>query len=67
VGSLYYLTYALSHGLKQQTGEMIAWITFLTIVISVILHGVTSTPLMKWYERHIEDSKQSLEAQVENQ
>lgn len=54
VGSLYYLTYALAHGLKGETGELIAWITFITIVISVILHGVTATPLMKWYEHHIE-------------
>lgn len=54
VGSIYYLTYALSHGLKGPDGELIAWITFSTIVISVILHGVSSTPIMKWYERHIE-------------
>lgn len=67
VGSLYYLAYGLSHGLKQDTGELIAWITFLTIVLSVILHGITSTPLMKWYGRHIERNEQSLEATIENQ
>jgi NhaP-type Na+/H+ or K+/H+ antiporter len=54
VGSLYYLTYALSQGLRDETGELIAWITIITITISVTLHGVTSTPLMRWYERHIE-------------
>ncbi len=53
VGSIYYLTYAFGHGLKGELGERIAWITFTTIVISVILHGITSTPLMKWYERRI--------------
>ena len=54
VGSIYYLAYALGSGLQGNEGEQIAWITFWTIVISVILHGVTATPLMKWYERNIE-------------
>ncbi|KAM3100648.1 cation:proton antiporter [Phormidesmis sp. 146-12] len=54
VGSIYYLAYALGSGLKGDTGERIAWITFITIVLSVILHGVTATPLMKWYERNVE-------------
>jgi sodium/hydrogen antiporter len=54
VGSIYYLAYALSSGLQGNDGEQIAWITFWTIVISVILHGISSTPLMRWYERNIE-------------
>jgi NhaP-type Na+/H+ or K+/H+ antiporter len=54
VGSLYYLTYALSEGLRGEQGELIAWITFITVAISVTLHGISSTPLMKWYEHHIE-------------
>lgn len=56
VGSIYYLAYALSSGLKGNDGEQVAWVTFWTIVISVILHGVTATPLMQWYERNIEDN-----------
>jgi sodium/hydrogen antiporter len=51
VGSIYYLSYALGEGLKDDLGEQIAWITFITIVISVVLHGVTATSLMNWYER----------------
>lgn len=52
VGSLYYLTYAMGEGLKGETAEQIAWITLTTIVFSVILHGISATPLMKWYERN---------------
>lgn len=63
VGSLYYLTYALGNGLRDETGELIAWITFITVAISVTLHGVSSTPLMKWYERHIEGNN-SLEEKL---
>jgi sodium/hydrogen antiporter len=54
VGSVYYLSYALSSGLKETAGERVAWISLWTIVISVVLHGVTTTPLMNWYERNIE-------------
>nr|WP_242043004.1 sodium:proton antiporter [Leptolyngbya sp. FACHB-60] len=53
VGSLYYLAYSLGHGLQDETGELIAWVTIITITISVTLHGVTSTPLMQWYEHYI--------------
>jgi sodium/hydrogen antiporter len=41
----------LGEGLKDDLGEQIAWITFVTIVISVVLHGVTATSLMSWYQR----------------
>lgn len=53
VGSLYYLSYAYGKGLQGQLGEQIGWITYTTVVISVILHGISATPLMNWYEKHI--------------
>jgi sodium/hydrogen antiporter len=49
VGSLYYLFYSLGEGLKDEVGEQIAWITLITVVMSILLHGITSTPLMNWY------------------
>ncbi|BAU11893.1 transporter, CPA2 family [Leptolyngbya sp. NIES-3755] len=57
VGSIYYLAYAFGNGLKGNDGEQIAWITFWTIVLSVLIHGVTSTPLMRWYERNVEHNE----------
>ncbi len=54
VGSLYYLSYSLGQGLEGAIGERIAWITILTVTLSVTLHGISSTPLMRWYERNIE-------------
>lgn len=53
VGSLYYLAYAFSNGLKGEVGEQIGWITYSTIVVSVIVHGISSTPLMNWYGRNV--------------
>ncbi|MBE9128360.1 MULTISPECIES: cation:proton antiporter [unclassified Coleofasciculus] len=49
IGSLYYLTYALSKGLEGEIGEQIAWITLSIVCISVIGHGISATPLMNWY------------------
>jgi len=57
VGSIYYLSYAFGHGLKDQLGEQIAWITYITIVLSVILHGVTTTPLMDRYKQFMDRRK----------
>lgn len=54
VGSLYYLSYAFGEGLKDQQAEQIAWIVYTTIVISVVVHGITATPLMNLYERRVE-------------
>ena len=60
VGSLYYLTYAFGHGLQKEMGEQIAWITYITVIISVILHGISATPSMKWYERHIKGTSKDV-------
>ena len=54
VGSIYYLTYALGEGLKGDVGELIAWSVYITVVISVIIHGISSTPLMNGYEKQID-------------
>ncbi|KAB8330962.1 sodium:proton antiporter [Scytonema tolypothrichoides VB-61278] len=59
VGSLYYLAYAFGKGLKGETGEQISWITYTTIVVSVIVHGISSTPLMNWYERNLSHHQNS--------
>ena len=59
VGSLYYLTYALGHGVEGDLAEQIVWITFITVVISVVAHGITATPLMSWYQQKISSSSPS--------
>ncbi|MGB3759749.1 MAG: sodium:proton antiporter, partial [Rivularia sp. (in: cyanobacteria)] len=59
VGSLYYLAYALGNGLKGELGEQISWITYTTVVVSVLLHGVSATPLMNWYNKNIASQTKS--------
>ena len=49
VGSIYYLAFALSHGVADPTGRMLADSTLVVIAGSIVLHGVSVTPLMKRY------------------
>lgn len=51
IGSLYYLAYAIQHGLPQSETEVVANTVLMAIAISVAMHGLTVTPLMKWYTR----------------
>ena len=50
IGSLYYLMYAINHELDRSLAEPLLSITLVVIVCSVVLHGVSVTPLMQRYE-----------------
>jgi NhaP-type Na+/H+ or K+/H+ antiporter len=56
IGSLYYLFYAAEHGLSPQLAERLVAITFSVVAISVVVHGLSVTPLMKIYEKGGEKS-----------
>lgn len=49
VGSLYYLTFAIGHGLPAEQARVIADLVVMTVAISVFVHGVSVTPIMDWY------------------
>ena len=49
VGSLYYLAYSLSHGLSGPTARILADITLVVVAASIVVHGVSVTPLMRRY------------------
>ena len=50
IGSLYYLLYAISHGIAVPLAQQLLSITLAVIVTSVIAHGISVTPLMNRYE-----------------
>ncbi|MES2941525.1 MAG: cation:proton antiporter [Pseudomonadota bacterium] len=50
IGSLYYLLYAISHGIKPALAQHLLSITLAVVLASVIAHGVSVTPLMRRYE-----------------
>ena len=53
VGSAYYLAFALTHGLSQDTSRsLIVDVVLFTVAASVLLHGISATPIMDMYKRH---------------
>ena len=49
VGSVYYLAYALSHGVPAEAAQTLADITLVVVAASIVVHGVSVTPLMRRY------------------
>ena len=51
IGSVYYLMFALTHGLPKDFAELTIALTLSTIAISILVHGLTVTPVMaRWGE-----------------
>jgi len=51
IGSIYYLMFALNNGLSGAMADRMISITLLAVAASIILHGVSVTPLMAFYGR----------------
>jgi NhaP-type Na+/H+ or K+/H+ antiporter len=51
VGSIYYVAYAGTHGVDSDSGQHLLGVAVATIAASIVAHGVSATPLMRWYER----------------
>jgi len=51
VGSIYYVAYALAHGLAGEDARILANITLAVVAASVVAHGISVTPLMSRYAR----------------
>jgi NhaP-type Na+/H+ or K+/H+ antiporter len=53
VGSLYYLMYAINHGLDPALADQLMVLTLSVVVTSIVVHGISVTPLMAAYERKL--------------
>lgn len=51
IGSVYYLMYAISHGLPQPLAEQIVAITLAAVTASIVLHGISVRPIMRLYQK----------------
>ncbi len=51
IGSIYYLMYAINQGLPRSLAEEIIALTITTVAVSIVLHGISVTPLMNLYTR----------------
>ncbi|MFM0339617.1 cation:proton antiporter [Paraburkholderia fungorum] len=50
IGSFYYLAYALEHGAAADVTPLVP-LALAVVAASVVIHGVSATPLMNWYHR----------------
>jgi NhaP-type Na+/H+ or K+/H+ antiporter len=51
IGSIFYLMYAINHGLPPALAERIIGLTLAAVTASIVLHGISVTPLMALYTR----------------
>ncbi|MBC7468788.1 MAG: cation:proton antiporter [Ramlibacter sp.] len=51
IGSLYYLMYAINHGLAPSVADQLTSLTLSVVVASIVVHGISVTPLMAMYEK----------------
>jgi NhaP-type Na+/H+ or K+/H+ antiporter len=51
IGSVYYLAYAVQHGLEPALAERIAGLVLTAVAVSIVVHGISVTPLMRRYRR----------------
>ena len=53
IGSIYYLAYALSHGVPGPAARVLVDVTLVVVAGSIVLHGISVTPLMRRYSASI--------------
>jgi sodium/hydrogen antiporter len=51
IGSLYYLMYAIQHGLPEKLALQLTQTTLIVVTLSIILHGISVKPLMHHFWR----------------
>ncbi|QOY93189.1 cation:proton antiporter [Massilia sp. UMI-21] len=59
IGSIYYLTYAINHGVPPPIARELVNATLAVIIGSIFLHGTSVTPLLNrfWRRKHKRDEK----------
>lgn len=54
IGSVFYLLYAIGHGVPGVYSSELVSMTLTVVAVSVIVHGITVTPLMRWYQSQVD-------------
>ena len=52
IGSLYYLMYAIQHGLPEDLALELLQLTLIAVSLSILVHGTSVKPLMSRFWRH---------------
>lgn len=59
IGSLYYLMYAIQHGLPEDIAVELIHMTLVVVTLSILAHGISATPALRYFH----DGWQSTEAE----
>jgi NhaP-type Na+/H+ or K+/H+ antiporter len=51
--------FAIQHGLPTGLAEQITGLTLMVVTSSIIVHGISVTPLMQIYERRLEKRRKA--------
>lgn len=51
IGSLYYMAFAIERGVTGADAELLASVTLTMIVVSIVVHGMSVTPVLNRYRR----------------
>ena len=54
IGSVYYLAYAIAHGIDEDDAYRLGDVALAAICVSIVVHGISVTPLMNRYQRRTE-------------
>jgi NhaP-type Na+/H+ or K+/H+ antiporter len=54
IGSLYYLMYAIQHGLPEELAVDLVGLTLIAVTLSIVVHGISVKPLMNRFLRYRE-------------
>jgi len=49
IGSVFYLLFALRHGVEPRIADTLVSLTLWTVAASIVAHGITAQPLMRRY------------------
>jgi NhaP-type Na+/H+ or K+/H+ antiporter len=56
IGSLYYLAFVIRHGLPADLADLFTSLVLSLVAISIVVHGLSVTPLMNLYADRVEHS-----------
>ena len=51
IGTLYYLAFAIEHGVQGPLAHTLVGASLAAIAMSILLHGISATPLMESYQQ----------------
>ena len=54
IGSIYYLMFAIEHGIPEDLARRLTALTLAVVAVSVVVHGVSVTPLMGRYQGRVD-------------